>query len=508
MRFAVTDRLRSSLVRSAAIFVVGGLAAGCSSDVMRFQDSILTGSSRPTPQPAPMAQAYPGDYANVDQTHTGSVGRSARSMNIFSRSSLIPRPAGDVGVAGAPVHNPYPGTQQAAIYQPAPVQPVASAPVQRSSLLDPTVTGSTPPASAPVRPAPVQVAQPAAIIANDGQGGWSRAGGTSVTVRQGETVQALSRRFGVPADAILRANGLANGATLAAGQQVIIPSYGQPGGAPDQRPNVPAQQDRVAVLPQQPKLKEGEPGAVVASSNTQRGSAASGGTYTVVSGDTLDAIARRNGTTTAALKQANGLDSGLIRIGQRLTIPGGGSAPVQVVAAPRTDATTTASVATTRPAATTQQQGGYTPPQTSSVIQQASLDTTAPAPDATGIGKMRWPVRGRVISGFGSVANGKKNDGIDIAVPAGTPVKAAENGVVIYAGDGLKEFGNTVLVRHEDGLVTVYGHAGEIKVQRGQKVRRGEDLALAGMSGSAETPKLHFEVRKDSAPVDPVKFLE
>ena len=76
---------------------------------------------------------------------------------------------------------------------------------------------------------------------------------------------------------------------------------------------------------------------------------------------------------------------------------------------------------------------------------------------------MRWPVRGRVISGYGK-GGGKSNDGIDIAVPEGTPVKAAENGVVIYAGDGLKEFGNTVLVRHENGLVTVYGHASELKV--------------------------------------------
>jgi murein DD-endopeptidase MepM/ murein hydrolase activator NlpD len=121
---------------------------------------------------------------------------------------------------------------------------------------------------------------------------------------------------------------------------------------------------------------------------------------------------------------------------------------------------------------------------------------------------MRWPVRGRVISGFGGGGGGKANDGVDIAVPAGTPVKAAENGVVIYAGDGLKEFGNTVLVRHENGLVTVYGHASELKVQRGQKVRRGEDIALAGMSGSADTPKLHFEVRKDSTPVDPSSYLE
>ena len=118
---------------------------------------------------------------------------------------------------------------------------------------------------------------------------------------------------------------------------------------------------------------------------------------------------------------------------------------------------------------------------------------------------MRWPVRGRVISGFGS---GKDGDGIDISVPEGTPVKAAENGVVIYAGNGLKEFGNTVLVRHEDGLVTVYGHASSLQVTRGQKVKRGQEIAQSGMSGTTDSPKLHFEVRKNSAPVDPKGYLE
>jgi murein DD-endopeptidase MepM/ murein hydrolase activator NlpD len=117
-------------------------------------------------------------------------------------------------------------------------------------------------------------------------------------------------------------------------------------------------------------------------------------------------------------------------------------------------------------------------------------------------------VRGRVISAFGGQSGGKKNDGIDIAVPEGTPVKAAENGVVIYAGDGLKDFGNTVLVRHEDGLVTVYGHASEIKVSRGETVRRGQEIARSGLSGNADAPKLHFEVRKNSTPVDPGKYLE
>ena len=158
--------------------------------------------------------------------------------------------------------------------------------------------------------------------------------------------------------------------------------------------------------------------------------------------------------------------------------------------------------ATPKPA----QPAGYTPPKKSEVIQQASLDTT-PAPVATGIGKMRWPARGRVIAAYGK-GGGRSGDGIDIAVPEGTSVKAAENGVVIYAGDGLKEFGNTVLVRHENGLVTVYGHASELKVTRGQTVKRGQEIAVSGMSGQTDSPKLHFEVRKNSAPVDPSTYLE
>ena len=120
---------------------------------------------------------------------------------------------------------------------------------------------------------------------------------------------------------------------------------------------------------------------------------------------------------------------------------------------------------------------------------------------------MRWPVRGRVISGFGS-GGGKNGDGIDIAVPEGTPVKAAENGVVIYAGDGLKEFGNTVLVRHEDGLVTVYGHASELKVTRGEKVKRGQEIALSGMSGNANSPQAALRGAQGLLAGRPVDYLE
>lgn len=270
------------------------------------------------------------------------------------------------------------------------------------------------------------------------------------------------------------------------------------------------------MLPQQPKLKEGKSAAQVdtsAAANQPKepkpaqvaAAKATGaaGTYTVQSGDTLSSIARKTGVGVVAIKQANGMKDGLLKIGQTLKVPAGGTATVASAKPAKIDPVTTA---TTQPAAKTtpsETLASYTPPKKDSKVIQQAEDDDAVAPDATGIGKMRWPVRGRVISGFGS---GK--DGVDIAVPAGTPVKAAENGVVIYAGDGLKEFGNTVLVRHENGLVTVYGHASSIEVQRGQKVKRGQEIALSGMSGTTDSPKLHFEVRKNSAPVDPSGYLE
>jgi septal ring factor EnvC (AmiA/AmiB activator) len=109
----------------------------------------------------------------------------------------------------------------------------------------------------------------------------------------------------------------------------------------------------------------------------------------------------------------------------------------------------------------------------------SALPEPSPAPPAAKIvwtGKWPWPARGEILRAF--KVDG--NDGIDIGVPEGTAVKAVEKGIVIYAGDGLKDFGNTVLVRHEDGLVTVYGHLSELKKKRGEKVRRGDVIGKSG----------------------------
>jgi murein DD-endopeptidase MepM/ murein hydrolase activator NlpD len=118
-----------------------------------------------------------------------------------------------------------------------------------------------------------------------------------------------------------------------------------------------------------------------------------------------------------------------------------------------------------------------------------------------------WPVHGPIVARFGAQRDGQHNSGIDIAVAQGTPIKAAEDGVVIYASDGLKWFGNLVLVRHANDYVTAYAHAKEFAVKRGDEVKRGDIIAWSGRTGQASTPRLHFEIRKDSAPVDPMPLL-
>ena len=109
---------------------------------------------------------------------------------------------------------------------------------------------------------------------------------------------------------------------------------------------------------------------------------------------------------------------------------------------------------------------------------------------------------------FGPKPSGQQNDGINVSVPEGTPIKAAEDGVVAYAGNELKSYGNLVLVRHSNGYVTAYAHASEIMVKRDDPVKRGQIIAKAGQTGNVAAPQLHFEIRKGSTPVDPTPFLD
>jgi murein DD-endopeptidase MepM/ murein hydrolase activator NlpD len=119
-----------------------------------------------------------------------------------------------------------------------------------------------------------------------------------------------------------------------------------------------------------------------------------------------------------------------------------------------------------------------------------------------------WPVRGRIASAFGSKPNGTRNDGINIRAAEGTPVLAAENGVVVYAGTEIAGFGRMLLVSHADGFITAYAHNAKLLVDVGDRVDRGEKIAMVGSTGNVTSPQLHFEIRDGKKALDPVVLLD
>ena len=277
-------------------------------------------------------------------------------------------------------------------------------------------------------------------------------------------------------------------------------------------------------------------------SYTQPRSSGQSGVHVVSSGETLYALSRKYGVAPNEIMTANGLSSESLRIGQRLQIPGaGGSA---MAAAPAARPTVVASTAPaggllTHPASTGgapatigAQPGAGTSvaaaqaqapriipgvPAIPSIPVETRATAATPAsvsavddaiePASANGTSFRWPVRGRIIAGFGAKPNGEKNDGINLAVPEGTAVKAAEAGTVIYAGNELEGYGKLVLIRHADDWVSAYAHNSNISVKKGDTIRRGQTIATAGMSGSVSSPQVHFELRKKAKPVNPLDYL-
>ena len=308
--------------------------------------------------------------------------------------------------------------------------------------------------------------------------------GTRIIVGTSDTLEILARRYNVTPAAILQANGYRGPRVLSPGQQLIIPHSGAVAAAP--------------VMP------------AVASRPVAVASAASS-VHVVNRGETLMGIARRSHISAGELARANGLEPGAkLQLGMKLNVPVKGAAaaipatqPVLAQAAPASVpfATRVAAIAPDP-----QQKARLA--QTTSVEEAPAAETAVKASEATGaLPTFRWPVRGKVITSYGAKTNGKANDGINVAVPEGTPIKAAEDGVVAYSVNELKGYGNLVLVRHANGYVTAYAHASELLVKRGDTIKRGQVIAKSGQSGEVASPQLHFEIRKGSTPVDPLQFL-
>jgi murein DD-endopeptidase MepM/ murein hydrolase activator NlpD len=223
--------------------------------------------------------------------------------------------------------------------------------------------------------------------------------------------------------------------------------------------------------------------------------------HVVRAGQTLHSIAHIYHKPATVIARANNLPvDARLKAGQRITIPDLKEA---------SQATPARGEASAPPA--TSKLAMADPSQTARMVEPAptmsSQDAVKNAEPAGSLPGFRWPVRGRVIAAFGPKPNGVQNDGINLAVPEGTPIKAAEDGVVAYAGSELKGYGNLVLVRHPNGFVTAYAHASDILVKRGEAVKRGQVIGHAGQTGNVTSPQLHFEIRKGATPVDPAQYL-
>ena len=254
-------------------------------------------------------------------------------------------------------------------------------------------------------------------------------------------------------------------------------------------------------------------------------------TITVQRGQTLSEIAHSYHIPMRVIAEANGLPPPYhIQVGRTLVIPGAGpprlaAAPASIAALP--PATTRPAVAApaapdrpsvaaeplSPPAALHEAQPApeAAPPAVSAAPPGAAPETPdsgrAEAPPAAGTGAFLWPVRGHILASYGTKPDGTHNDGINIAAPRGAAVQAVDAGVVAYAGNELRGYGNLVLVKHANGWISAYAHCDAILVKRGEKVARGEVIARVGSTGNVSEPQLHFELRRGQHAVDPREFM-
>lgn len=315
---------------------------------------------------------------------------------------------------------------------------------------------------------------------NSSGGGQTSASGSTAAqagdahiVRRGDTLYGIARAYGVPLRTLIVQNDLRPPYTLRVGQSIQVPSVRS---------------------------------------------------HTVRRGDTVSGLARRYGVSMRELVRVNGIAAPYtIRVGQSLSIPASAAAPAPRAPAPAVSPrpsvpSTTAEAAP--PAVTPRVERPDLGPAPEPVYGPSDLPYPAakpgppprlvgpiPTPPPRSTGGFLWPVQGRIVSGYGPKQAGLHNDGINIAAPRGSPIRAAETGVVAYAGDGLQGFGNTILIKHSDGYVTAYAHADTLLVARGDVIQRGQAIAQVGSSGTVDRPQVHFQIRRGRDAIDPRTLL-
>ena len=440
------QRKKNRLV--ACIAYVGlatGLLAGCSSEVTRFAQGSI-------------------DHNPTGTTLLPDAGVGQSRGQSLSETNLIEAPRASAGqIISSPLPAPNP------VY----TAPSTPSPLMKSAAAVPSRTDMT-----------AGIAARAPQVSPN----WSAVGATPIVVAKGDSLGAISARYGVPADVLLKTNGL-TAAQIEPGMRLVVPVYNA---SATQAPVVKAEAPKIEA----PKLEAPKLAAPkVEASKTANAKVIAPAPQVAQTGKTL-------AQSTQATKPADKPPSVTAQANQ--VKPVEAKTTTQAVAANAKTATASTEktaahqpvkqeVASTKTAAVDRTPVATVTP--ANVKEEALSDSANP--------EFRWPARGRVIQGFKSGSN----DGINISLPEGTPVKAAEAGVVVYAGNELKGYGNLVLVKHPNGFVSAYANNGDLDVKRGDSVKRGQTLAKSGQSGNVSSPQLHFELRKGSTPVDPTGFL-
>ena len=484
------DFVSGLATRAMGSLIIGAALAGCSADVMRLDS--------------------PPSFSLSDSS-SSSLSRPSASMarSGAGAGALSAPPAQAAESYAPPRSNAGDSVKMAALPEPAPAyspEPARGAPVAA-------------PAAKAMKPAAAPNAAPAGK-------------GEAITVVPGDTFYGLSKKHHVSIAELMSVNGMTS-PNLKPGQTLYLPAGKTAGKKPLTRPEAAG---AVAAAAPAPAAVAPPTAAVLAKYD---------GSYTVKKGDSLYALSLQMKVPLAELQQVNGItDVRKVKPGAVLKVPStavaglpaaapsvaasgteaGGKVPAAVVAKEAASgagiASTTqpvlingdkkvATVEAARPDAPAVPVTAAAPAEVAQAAAGPKGAQVAAAGDAgAAIGKLRWPAKGKVVAAFGPRPDGTHNDGVNLSVPLGTEVHAAESGVVAYAGSELKGYGNLILVRHDNGWITAYAHNEEMLAKRGDKVKRGQVIAKAGKSGQVDAPQVHFELRQGSKPVDPAPFME
>ncbi|MGH7114527.1 MAG: peptidoglycan DD-metalloendopeptidase family protein [Stellaceae bacterium] len=333
-----------------------------------------------------------------------------------------------------------------------------------------------------------------APVVNGGEAASAQAP-AEVVVAHGQTLSGIAHHYHVPMQAVAAANHLSPPYRILAGGILIIPGGMGPGGGVVGPPVATATAAPVPVFPEPPvgttPLPQPELASRAAPSNLDRGQPVPLGRPVVSAPEPAAArpppqIAGRAAPAPPAgrtIAQGRPPSSAVAS----LTPPSGPMAPAHSEAPRATPA--------------------EPPAAAHSPSAPRAATAAAQPPAAHRGGSFLWPVRGHVLENYGTGPDGTHNDGINIAAPRGAPVQATDAGVVAYAGNDLRGYGNLVLIKHPNGWISAYAHCDLILVKTGQKVARGQVIARVGSTGNVSEPQLHFELRRGKQPVNPSDYL-